>query len=140
MKLSTKGRYGVRLMIDLASQYGKGPIALKDIAKRQEISEKYLWHLISPLKHAGLINAVRGAFGGYVLAKSPKDINLKDIVSVVEGPICIVDCVDNASLCNRASKCAARDIWSYTAKQIQNVLAGFTLDKMVAKQKNKIKH
>lgn len=140
MKLSTKGRYGVRLMIDLASHYGKGPVSLKDVAKRQELSEKYLWHLISPLKHAGLINAVRGAFGGYVLAKSPREINLKDIISVVEGPICIVECVDNASLCDRASKCAARDIWSYTTKQLKQALAGFTLDKMVSKQKSKIKN
>jgi biotin operon repressor len=83
MKLSTRGRYGVRFMFDLASHYGEGPIFLKDIAQRQGISEKYLWHLVTTLKAAGLITTVRGAKGGYYLSRSPQDINLMDVVRVL---------------------------------------------------------
>ncbi|MBC8227953.1 Rrf2 family transcriptional regulator, partial [bacterium] len=86
MKLSTKGRYGVRLMIDLAIHYGEGNV-LKDIAERQEISEKYLWNLTVPLRIAGLINSTRGPRGGYTLAKHPSEITLKDVVHVLEGPL-----------------------------------------------------
>jgi len=86
MKLSTKGRYGVRLMLDLAAHYGERPVLLKEISQREDISEKYLWHLITPLKSAGLIHATRGAHGGYELAKAPSEITVKDVFEVVEGP------------------------------------------------------
>ena len=98
MKLSTKGRYGVRLMFDLALHYGEGTVSLKDVAKRQGISEKYLWHLIPPLKNAGLINSTRGSQGGYVLAKPPHLISLKEILLVLEGSMCLVDCTEQPSL------------------------------------------
>ena len=102
MKLSTRGRYGVRLMLDLALHYGEGPIFLKDIAERQGISEKYLWQLINPLKTTGLINSQRGAHGGYVLGKAPERISLKEILQILEGSLCLVDCVDNPSFCERS--------------------------------------
>jgi Rrf2 family cysteine metabolism transcriptional repressor len=85
MKLSTRGRYGVRMMLELALHYGEGPILLKDIAERQGISEKYLWQLINPLKTTGLVNSLRGAHGGYVLAKAPEAISLKAILQILEG-------------------------------------------------------
>src|SRR5450759_2500949 len=97
MKLSTKGRYGVRLMLDLASHFGEGPVILKQISQREEISEKYLWQLINPLKSVGLVRATRGAHGGYVLAKTPSEITVKDILQVVEGSLCIVECVEKPS-------------------------------------------
>jgi len=98
-------------MIELALHHGAGPVLLKEIAERQGISEKYLWHLINPLKTTGLVNSIRGAHGGYVLGKAPEAITLKEILQVLEGSLCLVDCVDNPSLCERSSSCVSRDIW-----------------------------
>jgi Rrf2 family protein len=138
MKLSTRGRYGVRLMQDLALRYGEGPILLKDIAQRQEISEKYLWQIINPLKTAGLVNSLRGAHGGYILGKAPEAISLKEILQVLEGSLCLVECVDNPSLCERAPSCISRDIWEEASKNMQQTLEDTTLAAMVARQKGKI--
>lgn len=91
MKLSTKGRYGVTLMIDLAVYQGEGPISLKSIAERQNLSEHYLEQLIAPLRNAGLVRSVRGAYGGYVLNKPPAEITIGDVIRVLEGPISLVD-------------------------------------------------
>ena len=137
MKLSTRGRYGVRFMFDLATHYGKGPIYLKDIAQRQGISEKYLWHLVTPLKSAGLITAVRGAKGGYYLSRSPQDINLMDIVRTLEGPICFVDCVENSSLCNRADGCISREVWDEVSRKVGEILSGITLENLMERQRSK---
>ena len=140
MKLSTRGRYGVRLMLDLALHYGEGPILLRDIAERQEISEKYLWQLINPLKTTGLVNSLRGAHGGYVLGKSPEAISLKAILQILEGPLCLVDCVDNPALCERSLSCICRDIWGEASKNMQQTLEDTTLAAMVERQKEKWKN
>lgn len=140
MKLSTRGRYGVRLMLDLALHYGEGPILLKDIAERQGISEKYLWQLINPLKTTGLVNSQRGAHGGYVLGKAPEAISIKAILQVLEGSLCLVDCVDNPSLCERAPSCISRDIWGEASKNMQQTLEDTTLAAMVERQKEKLKN
>lgn len=137
MKLSTKGRYGVRMMIDLASHYGEGPVLLREIAKRQEISEKYLSNLINPLKATGLIEAMRGVHGGYVLGKAPTEITMRDIVQAVEGPMCLVDCVEKPAACGRAPLCIARDLWLETADAMGRVLGKYTLTDMVVRQKTK---
>lgn len=137
MKLSTKGRYGVRMMIDLAAHYGEGPVLLRDIAKRQEISEKYLSNLIHPLKSTGLLEATRGVHGGYVLGKAPSEITMKEIVQVVEGPICLVDCVEKPALCSRVSHCVSHDLWREAAEGISLVLDKYTLADMVERQKAK---
>ncbi len=139
MKLSTRGRYGVRLMVDLALHYGNGPIYLKDIAGRQGISEKYLWQLINPLKAAGLVSSTRGAHGGYALAREPKGISLKEILQVLEGSLCLVDCVDNPASCKRAASCISRDIWGEASRDMQRTLADTTLAAMVSRQKEKVK-
>lgn len=139
MKLSTRGRYGARLMLDLALHYGKGNTFLKDIASRQEISQKYLWQLIAPLRNAGLINSTRGAHGGYTLAKPPAQINMRDIISVVEGDICIVERVDEPSSCQRADTCVTMDIWQELKENILQILESYTLEDMVEKQKEKFK-
>lgn len=136
MKLSTKGRYGVRLMVDLALRYGEGTISLKDIAERQEISEKYLWNLTGPLKIAGLIHSARGTQGGYTLSKQPSEITLKNIVRSLEGPLCIVECVDNPSLCKRANTCISRDVWCDVSDKISQTLESITLQDMVDKERN----
>ena len=93
MKLSTKGRYGVKAMVDLAINYGEAPVSIKTISKRQNISEYYLEQLFSPLRKAKLIKSIRGAQGGYVLNKEPKDIKVSDIMYVLEVPIEIADCI-----------------------------------------------
>jgi Rrf2 family protein len=139
MKLSTRGRYGVRLMIDLALHYGDGPIYLKDIAERQGISKKYLWQLINPLKTTGLVSSTRGAHGGYVLGKAPEHISLKEILKILEGSLCLVDCVENPSLCERASSCISRDIWEEASRNMQQTLENTTLAKMVERQKEKVR-
>ena len=138
MKLSTRGRYGVRLMLELALHYGEGPVLLKDIAERQGISEKYLWQLINPLKTTGLVNSRRGAHGGYVLGKPPEAISLKAILQILEGPLCLVDCVDNPSLCKRSLSCISRDIWGEASKNMQQTLEDTTLAAMVERQKEKV--
>ena len=140
MKLSTRGRYGVRMMLELALHYGEGPILLKDIADRQGISEKYLWQLINPLKTTGLVNSQRGAHGGYVLGKAPEAISLKAILQILEGPLCLVDCVDNPELCKRSPSCISRDIWGEASKDMQRSLEDTTLAVMVERQKEKLKN
>jgi Rrf2 family protein len=140
MKLSTKGRYGVRLMLDLAAHYGERPVILREISQREDISEKYLWHVITPLKSAGLINVTRGAHGGYELAKVPDEISVKDILEVVEGPLCMVDCVKEPATCERSSFCIARDLWDETSKALTDLLKKTTLASLIERQKYKKKH
>jgi len=138
MKLSTKGRYGVRLMIDIASNYNGHPVLLRDIAKRQAISEKYLWHLIDSLKIAGLVSSVRGAHGGYRLAKNVEEINLNDIILATEGNINIVECVTDPFSCERSETCATIDVWRDVSDKISETLKSISLKDMVEIQKNKI--
>lgn len=135
MKLSTKARYGVRLMLDLAIHCGQGPILLRSAASRQNISEKYLSFLAGLLKSAGLVNSARGCHGGYSLARAASEITLKDIVSVLEGPLCIVDCIDNFESCERASSCIARGIWRRVNESLLTTLASLTLEEVVKEQK-----
>ncbi|MFH1784031.1 MAG: Rrf2 family transcriptional regulator [bacterium] len=137
MKLSTKGRYGARLMLELALHHGNGLMLLKDISEHQDISEKYLGHLVPPLKAAGLVNSSRGAHGGYALAKDPKDINLEEIVSALEGNIALVECVASPDVCSRISFCIARDIWEEVAQKIKETLKGITLQDMVRMHEEK---
>jgi Rrf2 family protein len=137
MKLSTRARYGVRLMLVLAQNYGKEPVYLKDIAKQEEISEKYLSLLIMPLRGAGIVTSVRGAYGGYNLAKDPKEITLKEIVDVLEGDCSLVDCVKDPSICPRVSTCVSHDIWATIGGKIAETLSSITLDKMVAMNQEK---
>ena len=137
MKLSTKGRYGVRLMLDIALHCAAGPVSLRAISKRQDITEKYLWHLINPLKSAGLIESTRGAKGGYVLAKPLSKITIKEIVRVLEGPLTLVKCVDQPDACARARGCVARDVWKEVADKISETLESITLKDIVENHHNK---
>ena len=137
MKLSTRGRYGVRLMLDLALHDGEGPIFLREIAVRQGVSEKYLWQLINPLKAAGLIGSQRGVHGGYVLGKAPEGISVKEILLILEGPLCLVDCVDDPSLCERSASCVSREIWGEVSVSLQQTLEKKSLAAMLARHKEK---
>lgn len=111
MKLSTRGRYGTRLMVDLAQHYADGPVPLAEIAKRQDLSAKYLEQLIILLKGAGLIRSVRGRSGGYMLARKPEKISVGEIVETLEGKLAVVDCVLEPDLCYRSIECPTRHIW-----------------------------
>ncbi len=137
MKLSTRSRYGVRMMVGLAIHYGKGPLLLRVIAENQDISEKYLSQLIIPLKAAGFVDSTRGAHGGYTLAKQPDEISLKDIVEVLEGDLSLVGCVRRSSICNRASFCVTRDVWAQVESNIKDTLSSYTLRDMINRHNEK---
>src|SRR5210317_1524729 len=112
MRLTTKSRYGTRLILDLAIYAKKGPVPLGDVAKRQNISVKYLEQLILKLKKAGLVESQRGPFGGHMLAKPPNEITIGDIVRILEGSAAITDCAEMddklCAECNRAGDCLSR--------------------------------
>ncbi len=108
MKLSTKGRYGVKAMVDLAINYGGQPVSIKNISERQHISEYYLEQLFSPLRKAKLIKSIRGAQGGYILNRHPEDITVADIMEVLEGPIEISSCLEGEDSCSNMDCCATR--------------------------------
>jgi Rrf2 family protein len=137
MKLSTRARYGVRLMFELALNSSKGSVYLKDIAREENISEKYLSLIIIPLKAAGLVNSTRGAYGGYTLAKSPSDISLKEIVNILEGGTCLVDCVKDPSVCSRSDTCVSRDLWTILSDKISQTLGSYSLEDLVRMSREK---
>jgi Rrf2 family protein len=137
MKLSTRSRYGVRMMSDLADNFGKSPVFLKDVAKREDISEKYLSLIVIPLKSAGLIQSTRGARGGYHLARRPEEITLQDIFNAIEGEVCLVDCIKNIKECSRVSICPTRDIWSLLGEKIRETLSSVTLADLVCSRHKK---
>jgi Rrf2 family protein len=136
MKLSTRARYGVRLMLTLARHYGQGTLYLRDVAKSEEISEKYLGQIIIPLRGAGLVNSSRGVHGGYTLARSPAEITLRQIVEPLEGD-CLVDCVKNPSACSRVPTCASRDVWALLGGKITETLDAITLEQLVRMNQDK---
>ena len=121
MKLSTKGRYGVKAMVELAIHYGDSPLSIKTISQRQGISEYYLEQLFSPLRKAKLITSIRGAQGGYVLSREPKDITVAEIMYVLEGSIEIAECIDGVS-CDNLDCCATRLLWAKIKNSIDDVM------------------
>jgi len=138
MKLSTKGRYGARAMLELALNYEKGPLRLREIAQRQEISEMYLERMMTALVSAGLVRSIRGRHGGFCLARSPGEIPLSQVIEVVEGSIAPVACVDNPKLCKRSATCVTIEIWGRLKKAMLDVLDSITLENMVEMQKRKL--
>lgn len=127
MRLSTRGRYGTRLMVDLAQHYVDGPVPLTEIAKRQDLSAKYLEQLIILLKGAGLIRSTRGRRGGYTLARKPEEISVGQIVEILEGGLDLVDCVTEPELCDRSPECPTRQIWAGMSDLLKKQLFSITL-------------
>ncbi|WLR44042.1 Rrf2 family transcriptional regulator [Bacillus carboniphilus] len=121
MKISTKGRYGLTIMIELAKGYGDGPKSLKKIAHTHQLSEHYLEQLIAPLRNAGLVNSVRGAYGGYVLANEPNKITAGDIIRVLEGPISPVEGIEN-------EEPVKKQLWMKIRDAVKEVLDSTTLE------------
>ena len=139
MKLSTRGRYGTRALLELALHRGEEPISLKEIAKRQQISLSYLEHLITPLIAGGIVRSTKGPKGGISLAKNPGDIRLSQVINLLEGSMAPVECVDNPKVCSRSTSCVTRDIWSEIKKATNGVLESVTLQDLVERQKRKDK-
>ncbi len=127
MKLSTRGRYATRALLDLALHGGGTPVSLREVAKRQGISAKYLDQILSQLRHAGYIRASRGSRGGFQLTADPESLTLLDIVTAVEGQTAIVDCVLDPARCERAPDCVTREVWQEATQAVERVLRGITL-------------
>ena len=137
MKLSTKVRYGTRAMLDLAAHYGNGPTLLKDVARRQEISLKYLDRILSSLKAAGLVKTLRGSKGGFVVASLPSKITVSQIVEALEGPLELVGCIKGKDFCHRVNSCVMHDIWYELGKAMEVVLKTTTLEDLIIREKKK---
>lgn len=134
MKISTKGRYALRLMVDLAEHKDNGFIALKDVAKRQNISKKYLEQIVPVLNGAGLLATNRGNRGGYRLAKEPKEYTVGDILRITEGSIAPVSCLDSEiNLCERKNFCQTLYVWEGLYKVVNEYLDGITVQDIVDK-------
>lgn len=137
MKVSTKSRYGLAAMMDIAQHSGAGPVALRGVAERQQVSEHYLEQLMSGLRNAGLVRSIRGAQGGYVLARNPALITAGDIVRAMEGPIAPVDCLlaekgrDNP-YCEKTEGCIRRTIWLKMGESISTALDSISLESLCA--------
>lgn len=137
MKISTRGRYGLRAMVDLAICYGKKPVLLKDISESQDISMKYLDHIITPLRAAGLISRVKG---GYILTRHPSLMNCMEIINILEGSLAPVECVDYPDICDRVDTCVTIDIWRKIKDAQEEILRSLTLEGLAKRQKEKIKN
>jgi Rrf2 family protein len=140
MKLSTRTRYGIRAIIEIAENSGRGPLQIRIIAKRQDISVKYLEQLMAILRSAGFVRSIRGARGGYILTKAPNQIKLSDVFDCLEGHVTTVECVEDKDYCGRAADCVVRQVWSQVQQAIKNVLQSITLQDLVdrAKAENKL--
>ena len=131
MKLSTKGRYGLKAMFELSLNQDNGPMCLKNIAQKQSISEQYLEQIFSSLKKAGLVKSIRGAQGGYLLAKEAKDITVGDILTVLEGPVSVSDCVLDEDVCENSDICVTKVVWEKIKNGIEDVVDSITLQDMI---------
>jgi Rrf2 family cysteine metabolism transcriptional repressor len=137
MKLSTKTRYGIRAMIELAVNFGQGALQIKTIAKNQDISIKYLEQIMTILRSGGLIRSVRGTKGGYLLAKPPGEIKLDEVFICLEGPSFMIECLENENACDRHSDCVARMLWGKVQQSVLNVLKEYSLQDMAELSKSK---
>ena len=137
MKLSTRARYGTRALLDIALYQGNGPVPLKNIAQRQQVSLHYLEHLVTPLIAAGIIRSARGARGGVWLAKLPQELKLSEVINTLEGSLAPVECVNDASYCSRSEFCVTRDIWGELKRAMNGILESTTLQDLVERQQKK---
>ncbi|QDP40702.1 cysteine metabolism transcriptional regulator CymR [Radiobacillus deserti] len=124
MKISTKGRYGLTIMIELAKSYGDGPVSLKTIARENHLSEHYLEQLVAPLRNASLVKSIRGAYGGYMLAKEPDQITAGDVIRILEGPITPVEGIEDEEPAKQA-------LWIRIRDAVKNVLDTTTLEDLM---------
>ncbi len=131
MKLSTKGRYGIHAMYDLAQFGSETPQPIKSIAERQNIPEAYLEQLIGQLRRSGLVKSVRGAQGGYLLARSPAEITVGEVLRTLEGELAVVDCLMEEDACHKACSCPTRVVWKKLRDGLNQIVDGITLQDML---------
>jgi len=133
IKLSTKGRYGTRLMLNLAQNYNNGneAVILKSVSDNEEISIRYLEQIVIPLKISRLVKSIRGAGGGYTLARHPSEIKVSEILHALEGACCLVDCVDDPDYCDRIPICASFEIWKEASRLLKNYFDSITLQDLI---------
>lgn len=136
MKLSTRTRYGIRAVLELEQNNGNRPLQLRIIAQHQDISVKYLEQLMAILRSAGFVRSIRGAKGGYLLAKPPNQVKISDVFDCLEGHIATVECVEDENYCQRAADCVPRQVWEQIQKAIENVLQSITLQDLVNRAKD----
>ena len=137
MKLSTRGQYATRAPLDLALHQDEAPIMLKDISRRQQISQRYLEHLITPLITAGIILSTRGPKGGITLAKPAEEIRLDEVIQLLEGAIAPVECVSNPDVCIRSRSCATREVWDELRQTMTGFLRSVTIKDLMERQRAK---
>ena len=137
MKLSTKGRYGLRALIDLAQYSENEPVSITNISDRQGISERYLEQLMSMLKKAGLVKSIRGAGGGYLLTRTPEEYTVGEILRQLEGNLAPVSCVSGGGCCGRADRCVTLEVWQQIQDAVDGVVDNITLADLVARQREK---
>ena len=131
MMVSTKGRYGIHAMYDLALHAHDGPQPIKAIAERQTVPEAYLEQLFGQLRRAGLVLSTRGSQGGYTLSRAAADISVGDVLRAVEGPLAITDCLSDEALCDRACRCPSRVVWQKVSAALEAAVDGISLQDMV---------
>ena len=133
MRVSTKGRYGLRLMVELAARDNGRPVLLRSLSEGLGVSPKYLHHLITSLREQGLVRSVRGAGGGFRLGRAPEAINVGEVVRVLEGPFAPVECLEASGRCRRAPDCVTREVWRTLGETIERTLSAITLADLLAR-------
>ena len=137
MKLSTRTRYGTRALLEMALHWDEGPILMRDIAQRQDVSLPYLEQLIGPLVAGGIVRSTRGAKGGVELARPPQEVKLSEVIGILEGSLAPADCLKDPSVCDRSQSCVTRDIWHEMGQAMNSVLEANTLQDLVERNSMK---
>ncbi|MCM8809454.1 MAG: Rrf2 family transcriptional regulator [Candidatus Omnitrophica bacterium] len=137
MKFSTRTRYGLRALIDLGVYYQGKPVLVKEIAKRQNLSERYLEHIMLALKKSGILRSIKGGKGGYMFLKEPSEIKISEIIEILEGSLSPVECVEKKEICKKSEYCVARELWCEIKSEILKYLEGITLKQLIERQKKK---
>ncbi|TMD92133.1 MAG: Rrf2 family transcriptional regulator [Chloroflexi bacterium] len=138
MKLTMKGDYGLRAMLDMAAYYGQGPIESADIARRQYIPEQYLDQILMALRKEGLVKSVRGPKGGHMLAKPPSQISMAQVMQALEGYVPPMECLPNPDFCKLSPGCALRTVWQQIDEMTQHILTSTTIEELAQKHQTGI--
>jgi Rrf2 family protein len=135
MRVSTKGDYGVRALVELAHHYGQGPVQSAEIASRQEVPEPYLDQLLTTLKRAGFIRSVRGPQGGHALIRDPGEVRLSEVVMALEGSLAPIPCVEDEKACTKSGDCVQRDVWERVRDTTKDILDSVTIAELAEKER-----
>ncbi len=137
MKIPTKIRYGLRFLLDVAQHGDQGVVTLREASRRQDISQKYLWQVVAPLKSAGLITSERGKDGGFRLARDPGDVTIRDVYTAIEGDCALVGCLSRPETCPRHEHCEVRDVWDAISQGLGDLMHGITLKKILERERKR---